>query len=820
MSRTGIYQYKKMGNRFTHLGAALLLLILSSQLNAQIVLLGENPPHGNVNDGDFSAVWDYWRNARQSPFWKTTPIKGAEPMGLHYGTLFSSNEKGIAESKILDTNPDYQNPKTGDILNWSFGADLEYVCNGTLSFSLVFGNVERILAKKVKLIGADKKVEHFNGTYTLKKEDADNGLPFVRVTFHSEQDVKVYLHYVNVNVLASEMKGPELEATVEKEGISLTWKDDASDQKSRFNIYRKTGKNASYKKIGETASKRFIDTDIINGVKYTYLVTRVAPNESGPSNQIVASKQDTIPPSPPSNLKAEVFETEIKLTWTKSADNDAANYSIFRGDENGENMVEIATEITKNWFEDILVKKGVPVSYQIYTYDHSGNRSTSSETIKAQVKTVWGASFSDLILPIPIHNQLSMDVWGKDTTTPRDKDNGIEHPDWSYWGGRPVKDKDEKYHMLVTRWPEGALKGHWEWPKSTVTHVVSTKPTGPYLVKEDLAYDYHDGLGHNPDIIKLNDGSYVLYSLIDWEPTIFTSQSMNGPWKREGVLIIDMTTANPEDSREYQYSRNLSGVQLEDGRILMVSKFGCMMVSENGLLGPYKIVTKTINENQTIPNRYRRSNYEDPVMWKDEVQFHLLINAFLDYRAIYLRSPDGINWTYDPGLAYTPDFTKYEDGTQTNWYKLERPHVLQDEYGRATHLSLAVIDVPKKDDYSNDNHNSKNIIIPLTTHKRLQLLTSKKDKTSSQKFQLLILSENRFDAQNDVNVESLRFGSSDKVNLGLGCKSIKTKKHSKGLLVTFEGSQSGITENDFVGKLLGRTKDGDLLIGFAKLPID
>ena len=150
---------------------------MSGMSYSQIVLLGDNAPHANVNDGDFSEVWDYWRNAQQSPFWTTRAVIGDNPMGLHYGTLFSSNELGIAESKVLNTNPDYQAAKEGDKWKWSFGADLEYVCKGTISLSLVFGDNERLLAEKVKLTGSDKSFEHFSGTYEITREDAEQACP-------------------------------------------------------------------------------------------------------------------------------------------------------------------------------------------------------------------------------------------------------------------------------------------------------------------------------------------------------------------------------------------------------------------------------------------------------------------------------------------------------------------------------------------------------------------------------------------------------------------------------------------------------------------
>lgn len=787
---------------------------------SQIVLLGDHAPYPNVNDGDFNAVNGYWRQSKQSPFWTTKNLEGLReyPMGLHYGTLFSSNDLGIAESKLLNTNPDYKNPKAGDIINWSFGADLEYVCNGTISLSLVFGNHETVLAKKVKLIGSDKTVEHFSGSYTLTEDDANAGLPFVRATFYSEHDIKVYLHYVNISVVDARISGPKLSVKAKETGVLLEWTDNLAAVNSKFFVYRQFNEKEPYKKIGETSLTQFLDKTLIHGVEYTYVVTRVNISESSGSNKVRIAKFDKEAPMPPTDVTTEIFDTEVKLTWTKSINNDVENYAVYRGDAHGENLHEIAQGIKGRTFLDFTPTKDIVNTYVIYAHDYSGNKSTASKAVKAKLKTVLGASFSDLILPMPIHNKLRSDVWGAIGVVPRDPDNGIEHPDWTYWGGRPVYDKDGKYHMLVTRWPANALKGHWEWPYSTVAHVVSDKPTGPYKVTDQLAYDFHDGLGHNPDIILLNDGTYLLYSLINWEATLFTSKTMNGPWKLLGTMDVDWKSSGEDEKLSYRYYRNLSGVQLEDGRFLFVTKAGEMMMSEDkNPLGPYKVLTESIRYNKIIPEAYRDSNYEDPVLWKDDVQYHMMINAFLDYRAIYLRSPDGIHWKFNPGTAYTPNNTFYEDGTQTHWYKLERPHVLTDVYGRATHLSLAVIDVPKADDLAGDTHNSKNIILPLTVHKRLKMLNKEIINRDTNKIKVLIISEENFDAQKDVDLTSLRYGASEEVNFGRGCKLIKTKKKGKDLILEFDGTGNGITKSNFVGKLIGKLKNGELLVGFSKL---
>ncbi len=802
-----------------------IILVFILPIPAQIVLLGDNAPYENVNDGDFSAIWGYWRKGEQSPFWTTRAIKGESEytIGLHHGTLFSMYEVAVAESNILNTNPEYQQPNTGDVLNWSFGADLEYISDGTMTVSLVFGDHERILAEKVKLKGSDKIVEHFKGTYTLTKEDAKAGLPFVRATFYSSEGVKVYLHYVNVSVVSPKKAGPILKANTSGAGIQLNWDNETIKTGIKFKVYRgrEFEKGITYDLIGETASNNFVDNNFITGVKYTYVVTRFDTEESAGSNKVSITKFDEEAPPPPKNLKVEVFDTELKISWTKVLDKDVKNYSVYRGDAQGENMQEIAHDITGNGYLDFTPIKDIENTYVVYAQDFSGNKSLASKPVKAKVKMVSGASFSDLIQPMPIYKELRLDLWGVESVLPRDPDNGIEDPNWSYWGGRPVKDKDDKYHMCVTRWPANATKGHWEWPSSTVTHVISDKPTGPYTVKRETAYDFANGYGHNPDIILLNDGTYLLYSLINWKATLFTSKTMHGPWKRLGTISVNTETADELPERFYRFYRNLSGVHLDDGRFLFVTKGGAMMLSEDtNPLGPYNVLTKPIQGNSIIPEKYRNSNYEDPVLWKDEVQYHMMINAFWDYRAIYLRSPDGIHWKFNPGTAYTPNNTYYEDGTQTHWYKLERPHVLQDEYGRATHLSLAVIDVPKADDLARDKHSSKNLIMPLTLHRRMQILNKTPVDKDTKSIKVLVFSEPGFDARKDLDLTSLRFGASEEVNHGRGSKVIKTKKKGKHLMVEFEGNGHGITKDNFVCKMLGKTKSGELLIGFTKLSVE
>jgi len=196
----------------------------------------------------------------------------------------------------------------------------------------------------------------------------------------------------------------------------------------------------------------------------------------------------------------------------------------------------------------------------------------------------------------------------------------------------------------------------------------------------------------------------------------------------------------------------------------------------------------------------------------------MIINDWRGRLAYHQRSPDGIHWKTDPGLAYTIGIDGYEDGTKVDWFKYERPKVLQDQYGRATHLYLAVIDVLKNDDKGGDNHSSKNIALPLVVKRRLKILNEQKIGPETKTIRLEILAEEGFDPHTDVDVSSLQFGAPEKVDYGHGGKPIKSEKSGPNLIVTFDAEGNGFTDDNFAAKLIGKTTRGKLLYGYSQLP--
>lgn len=407
---------------------------------------------------------------------------------------------------------------------------------------------------------------------------------------------------------------------------------------------------------------------------------------------------------------------------------------------------------------------------------------------------VKGARFMDRFLPMK-GNVLSSDTWGADCVLPRYVDNGIEDGIWSYWGGNIRKGEDGKYHLFVCGWLECSPKGHMEWPNSYVFHTVSDNLTGPFKPVRII------GKGHNPEIFRAKDGRYVVY-VIDGR---YVSDDLNGKWE------YGKFDFNARDRRIIEGLSNLSFAQREDSSYVMVCRGGGIWVSRDGLSEYNQLTDKRVYPD--VDGRF-----EDPVIWRDHIQYHLIVNDWLGRIAFYLRSKDGVNWVVDPGEAYMPGIAVHADGQAEDWFKYERLKVYQDKFGRAIQANFAVIDTLKNEDKPFDHHSSKNISIPLNPGLLLTILDEKPITSGTKTIRVKIQAEEGFNPQKDIDVNSLRFGASEEVNYGRGCQVLTTENAGKDLIVTFNGKGNGITKDEFAPKLIGKYKDGRMLYGYARLP--
>lgn len=444
------------------------------------------------------------------------------------------------------------------------------------------------------------------------------------------------------------------------------------------------------------------------------------------------------------------------------------------------------------------MKKYLFVSLTVLTFFFTPYNLTAQITERPRPEEwkqlVKGARFIDRLLPMP-KGKLSSDTWGAKGVLPRYIDNGIEDRIRSYWGGKIILGSDKLYHLYVAGWLESSAKGHAEWPNSIVYHTVSDNSIGPYVVKDTI------GPGHNPEVFRIKDGRYVIYIIDGY----YISNSLNGPWelkhfdfeKRDRPIIEGLS--------------NLTFAQRADGSYLMVCRGGGVWISKTGI-SAYNQIT----DRRVYPNV--KGEFEDPVVWRDNVQYHLIVNDWLGRIAFYQRSKDGVNWVTDPGEAYTIGVAKHEDGQVEDWYKFERIKVLQDNFGRAIQANFAVIDTSKADDKASDRHSSKNISVPLNPGVLLTMLNKEMPTAKTKVISVKIAAEKGFNPQTDVDVKSLRFGASTEVNFGRGSKVLSVVKSNKDLIVNFDAKGSGITKEEFAPKLIGKSTAGKLLYGYTRVP--
>jgi hypothetical protein len=315
-------------------------------------------------------------------------------------------------------------------------------------------------------------------------------------------------------------------------------------------------------------------------------------------------------------------------------------------------------------------------------------------------------TFIDYFLPMPIEGTLTSDVWGAPGVFPRDPKNGLEDAtmkQWCYWDGQIIKGPDGKYHIFASRWDQA--KGHNGWFGSVAVHAVSDKVTGPYIDKGLCWPDNQEGKGHNVTALVMPDGRYAIVVSETRPGDVFVSKSLDGPWEHLGSIQVDANGFT-----QPRRASNMSIMVRPDGDYMIVPRSGQILISKDGILGPYKIQGPPVYPTVAgLPLK----NLEDPVVWYSGGLYHIVVNGWSDRKAYHITSKDGItNWTFR-GLAYDPtrDFVRYTDGTVNHWEKLERPGVLI-ENGHVTHVTLAVLDVPKEQEKGNDNHGSKVIVIP------------------------------------------------------------------------------------------------------------
>ena len=99
----------------------------------------------------------------------------------------------------------------------------------------------------------------------------------------------------------------------------------------------------------------------------------------------VDAKAEVVAPGVPTNLKAKSRNGSIALSWTAPEDEDLKSFTILRND--GTEWNTIGRNITSATFCDNTALAGKAYTYKVFAVDYAGNRSATSDEVKAAVKS-------------------------------------------------------------------------------------------------------------------------------------------------------------------------------------------------------------------------------------------------------------------------------------------------------------------------------------------------------------------------------------------------------------------------------------------------
>lgn len=337
-----------------------------------------------------------------------------------------------------------------------------------------------------------------------------------------------------------------------------------------------------------------------------------------------------------------------------------------------------------------------------------------------------GKTLIDFFLPFEAENALvSQGIWGDSSILPRDPNNGLEDQtleNWCYWDGSIVKDDDGRYHMYASRWSQ-TLSHSKGWHVGTAgTHAVSDNLWGPYQDLGLMWPEWKDGFGHNIVGLRMHDGRYAVINSEVVPGQVFVSDGPNGPFELLGDLKLDANGFYPGWGRYNELDDgavragvvgHLSNVMIllrPDNRYMMVARHCVPMISDDGILGPYKMYSdKAWRGVDGIP----QFKMEDPTVWYSDGLYHIVVNHHGTDTTYHLTSEDGLHNWKNRGLAFHKEMGifRHKDGTREDWATVQRPTVFtEDESVKA--FNFSVIDVHKGKDHSNDENGSKVLVVP------------------------------------------------------------------------------------------------------------
>lgn len=271
-------------------------------------------------------------------------------------------------------------------------------------------------------------------------------------------------------------------------------------------------------------------------------------------------------------------------------------------------------------------------------------------------------------------------------------DSGFRMEGYYIWCGSVIK-VDNKYHMFASRWPEKEGFPDGYRCHSEIVRAVSDDPCGPFTFCETVISgrkgNWWDAqMAHNPTIHKIGDKFVLFYT---------GSQSINPSTRAIGYAYankIDGHWSRSDTSIELVEDCNNPAVFVKpDHSIILVFRYADLKIgiaTSNTFDGHYKIQNHDIMPHIQL---------EDPYLYYNGKSYEIVLEDNAGKLTGHIRyggsiiSKNGIdNWTINPTspVCYTHTLS-YEDNSTILVERRERPQLIINQQGKATHLYTAVL---------------------------------------------------------------------------------------------------------------------------------
>ncbi|HKL21693.1 MAG TPA: hypothetical protein VJ904_07805, partial [Tichowtungia sp.] len=174
----------------------------------------------------------------------------------------------------------------------------------------------------------------------------------------------------------------ELSAVADQSLVDLDWYNSWETDVTGYNVYRRT-ESGSYggPLVTNLTSSDYTDTQVTNGITYTYVVTAIdsSGNESDPSAEVSALPElDLTPPAVPGDLYVASGNAYVLLNWADNTEEDLAGYSIYRRTASGSFGSALVSGLDVSEYIDTTVENGTAYYYAVTAVDVHDNESVKS----------------------------------------------------------------------------------------------------------------------------------------------------------------------------------------------------------------------------------------------------------------------------------------------------------------------------------------------------------------------------------------------------------------------------------------------------------